>query len=103
MDPTVGTDNVKETPIQLAAEKDAVETMTLFAEYAQNPASMKAKLLKLIIESDGKQDASLDAFKQQLESLSASEVTSCSYRVSQKNICGKQIPHEINIRHVVSG
>ena len=76
MDPTVGTDDVKETPIQLAAEKDAVETMTLFAEYAENPASMKAKLLKLIIESDGKQDASLDAFKQQLESLSASKVTS---------------------------
>ena len=67
---------MKETPIQLAAEKDAVETMTLFAEYAQNPASMKAKLLKLIIESDAQQDASLDAFKQQLESLSASEVTS---------------------------
>merc|ERR1719385_301554 len=62
------------SPIQLAAERDSVEIMTLFAEYAQNPAGTKAKLLKLIIESDGQQDASLDAFKQQLESLSASEV-----------------------------
>ena len=53
--------------------------MTLFTEYTKNPASMKAKLLKLIIESDGQQDASLDAFKQQLESLSASEVTSYSW------------------------
>ena len=76
VDPTIGTDNVKDTPIQLAAERDAVEIMTLFAEYAKNPAGIKAKLLKLIIESDGKQDASLNAFKQQLESLSASQVTS---------------------------
>ena len=76
VDPTIGTDKVKESPIQLAAEKNSVEIMTLFAEHAKNPAGMKAKLLKLIIESDGQQDASLDAFKQQLESLSASEVTS---------------------------
>ena len=67
---------MKESPIQLAAQNNSVEIMTLFAEYAKNPASMKAKLLKLIIESEGQQDASLDAFKQQLESLSASEVTS---------------------------
>ena len=53
--------------------------MTLFTEYAKDPAGMKAKLLKLIIESDGQQDSSLDAFKQQLESLSASEVTSYSW------------------------
>ena len=70
---------MKDTPIQLAAERDSVEIMTLFAEYAKDPAGMKAKLLKLIIESDGQQDASLDAFKQQLESLSASEVTSYSW------------------------
>ena len=76
VDPTIGTDIEKESPIQRAAERDSVEIMTLFAEYAKNPAGMKAKLLKLIIESDGQQDASLDAFKQQLESLSASEVTS---------------------------
>ena len=74
VDPTVGTDNVKDTPVQLAAERDSVELLTLFAEYAKNPAGMKIKLLKLIIESDGQQDASLDAFKQQLEPLSASEV-----------------------------
>ena len=76
VDPTTRTESVKDTPIQLAAERDSVEIMTLFAEYAKDPAGMKAKLLKLIIESDAKQDASLDAFKQQLETLSASEVTS---------------------------
>ena len=75
MDPTVGTDNVENTPLQLAAERGSIELLTLFAELAKNPANMKAKLLKLIIESDGQQDASVDAFKQQLESLS--EVTSC--------------------------
>ena len=76
VDPTVRTDNVENTPVQLAAERGSIELLTLFAELAPNPASMKIKLLKLIIESDGQQDASLDAFKQQLESLSASEVTS---------------------------
>ena len=75
MDPTVGTDNVENTPLQLAAERGSIELLTLFAEFAKNPAGMKIKLLKLIIESDGQQDASVDAFKQQLESLS--EVTSC--------------------------
>jgi len=74
VDPTVRTDNVENTPVQLAAERGSIELLTLFAELAPNPASMKIKLLKLIIESDGQQDASLDAFKQQLESLSASEV-----------------------------
>ena len=76
VDPTVGTDNNKETPVQLAAERNLVESLTLFAELARKPACTKAKLLKLIIESDGEQDASFDTFKQQLESLSASEVTS---------------------------
>ena len=75
VDPTTGTDNVNKTPVQFAAENNSVVIMTLFADYAQNPASMKAKLLKLIIDSDGQQDASLDAFKQQLETLSVSEVT----------------------------
>merc|ERR1719209_828752 len=70
VDPTIGTDNVKETPVQLAAERDSVDLLTLFAELAKNPSGMKIKQLKLIIESDGQQDASLDAFKQQLESLS---------------------------------
>ena len=77
VDPTVGTDNVKETPLQLAASaSNLVESLTLFAELARKPACTKAKLLKLIIESDSEQDASLDTFKQQIESLSASEVTS---------------------------
>ena len=66
---------MENTPVQLAAERGSIELLTLFAEFAPNPASMKIKLLKLIIESDGQQDASLDAFRQQLESLSASEVT----------------------------
>ena len=76
MDPSIGTDNVGNTPVQLAAERGSIELLNLFAELAKNPSGMKIKLLKLIIESDGQQDASLDAFKQQLESLS--EVTSCS-------------------------
>ena len=67
---------MENTPVQLAAERGSIELLTLFAELAPNPASMKIKLLKLIIESDGQQDASLVAFKQQLESMSASEVTS---------------------------
>ena len=76
VDPSIGTDRVKESPVQRAAEKDSVELLSIFAELASKPARMKIKLLKLIIESDGEQDASLDFFKQQLESLSASEVTS---------------------------
>ena len=68
---------MKETPLQLAASaSNLVESLTLFAELAREPACTKAKLLKLIIESDSEQDASLDIFKQQIESLSASEVTS---------------------------
>ena len=76
VNPTIGTDKVKESPVQRAAERNSVELLTLFAELAPKPAAMKTKLLKLIIESDGEEDASLETFKQQLESLSASEVTS---------------------------
>ena len=76
VNPTIGTEKVKESPVQRAAERDSVELLSLFAELAPKPAAMKIKLLKLIIESDGKQVASLDTFKQKLESLSASEVTS---------------------------
>ena len=82
VDPFIGTDEKKISPIQVAASgviggsRDSVELLTLFAELAQKPATMKIKLLKLIIESDGEQVASLDTFKQQFESLSASEVTS---------------------------
>ena len=76
VDPTIGTDEVKESPVQRAAERNSVELLSLFAELAPKPAAMKIKLLKLIIEGDGEQVASLETFKQQLESLSASEVTS---------------------------
>ena len=76
VDPNIGTDKVKESPVQRAAERESVELLTLFVELAPKPAAMKTKLLKLIIESDGEEDASLEAFKQQLASLSASEVTS---------------------------
>ena len=67
---------MKESPVQRAAERDSVELLSLFAELAPGPAAMKTKLLKLIIESDGEQVASLETFKQQLESLSTSEVNS---------------------------
>ena len=83
VDPTIGTDNATMwTPVQIAAEmasedsKKSVEMLSLLAEYAPNPAGTKAKLLKLIIESDGQQEAFLEDFKQQLELLSGSEVTS---------------------------
>ena len=76
VDPTIGTDEVKESPVQRAAERNSVELLSLFAELAPRPVALKIKLLKLIIESDGEEDASLDTFKQQLESLSASEVKS---------------------------
>ena len=74
VNPTIGTDKVKETPVQRAAERNSVELLTLFAELAPKPAAMNIKLLKLIIDGDGEEYASLDTFKQQLESLSASEV-----------------------------
>ena len=76
VDPTIGTDKVKESPVQTAADRDSVEIMSLFAELTQTPAALKIKLLKLMIEGDGEQVDSLEAFKQQLKSLSASEVTS---------------------------
>ena len=76
VDPTIGTDKVKESPVQLAAERGSVELLSLFAELAQKPACTKAKLLKLIIETEGQQDASLDDFKEHLKSLSDSQVTS---------------------------
>jgi len=80
VDPTIGTDNATMwTPVQIAAEMASEdskksEMLTLLAEYAPNPAGTKAKLLKLIIESDGQQEAFLEDFKQQLELLSGSEV-----------------------------
>ena len=68
---------MKESPVQIGAEKESVELLSLLAEYAApNPAGIRTKLLKLIIETEGQQDASLDDFKEHLESLSASKVTS---------------------------
>ena len=65
---------MKESPVQTAADRGSVEIMSIFAELAPKPAAMKIKLLKLLI--DGEQVDSLETFKQHLESLSASEVTS---------------------------
>ena len=68
---------MKESPVQIAAEKESVELLSLLAEYAApNPAGIRTKLLKLIIETEGQQEASLDDFKEHLKSLSASQVTS---------------------------
>ena len=34
VDPIVGTDRVKETPIELAAKKESTKLLTLFAEFS---------------------------------------------------------------------
>ena len=44
VDPTVGTDAVKETPIELAANKDSKELLALFAEFVELPPEIKIKL-----------------------------------------------------------
>ena len=41
VDPTVGTDTVKETPIELAAKKESTELLTLFAEFDDLPPEIK--------------------------------------------------------------
>ena len=89
VDPNIGTDKVKESPVQRAAERDSFELLTLFAELAPKPAAMNIKLLKLIIDGDGEEYASLDTFKQQLESLSTSEVNSLVLEV--KSCCQEAI------------
>jgi len=38
VDPTVGTDTVKETSIELAAKKKSTELLTLFAEFVELPS-----------------------------------------------------------------
>jgi hypothetical protein len=38
VNPTVGTDTVKETPIELAAKKESNELLTLFAEFVELPS-----------------------------------------------------------------
>ena len=72
VDPNIKDTYSRESPMQIAAERDSVELLSLFNKYAMNPPSMTIKLLKLMIESD----RSLDAFKKQLQSLTASEVIS---------------------------
>ena len=44
VDPTVGTDRVKESPIELAAKKDSTELLALFAEFVELPPEIKIKL-----------------------------------------------------------
>ena len=76
VDPTIKTDNVSDSPVQLAAERDYVNILSLFAEHvAENTSSgIKIRLLKLIIECEEKQDGPVEVFKKQLADLSASEV-----------------------------
>jgi len=44
VDPAIGTDRVKESPIELAAKKESTELLTLFAEFVQLPPEIKIKL-----------------------------------------------------------
>ena len=44
VDPTVRTDTVKETPIELAAKKESTELLTLFGEFVELPPEIKIKL-----------------------------------------------------------
>ena len=75
VDPTIRTDNVRDTPVQLAAERERVNILSLFAEHARNTTSrIKVQLLKLIIECEEEQDGALDTFKQQLDILRSCEV-----------------------------
>ena len=81
VDPTVGSDTKKETPVELAAEKASeypsfLEFLTLFAHFVELPTEIKIKYVKLLVESD--EDHS-DLIQKQLQSLSdadAGEVTS---------------------------
>ena len=75
MDPNIRTDNVRDTPVQLAAERERVNILSLFAEHARSTTSqIKVQLLKLIIECEEEQDGALDTFKQQLDILRSCEV-----------------------------
>ena len=44
VDPTVGTDTVKDSPIELAANMESTELLTLFAEFVDLPPEIKIKL-----------------------------------------------------------
>ena len=75
MDPNIRTDNVRDTPVQLAAERERVNILSLFSEHARNTTSrIKVRLLKLIIECEEEEDGALDTFKQQLDILRSYEV-----------------------------
>lgn len=76
VDPTIRTDNVRDTPVQLAAERERVNILSLFAEHARNTTSrVKVQLLKLIIECEEDQEGALDAFKQQLDIFRSCEAS----------------------------
>ena len=71
VDPTIGIEKEQSTPLQVAARKGSLEIIALFAELVKEPtSSIKIKLLKRIIECEEERDATLEAFKQQLESIS---------------------------------
>ena len=97
MDPTIKTDNVSDSPVQLAAERDYVNILSLFAEHvAENTSSgIKIRLLKLIIECEERQDGPVEIFKKQLGDLSASEVF-------QHKICATTVLLRMNIDYVFS-
>ena len=40
----VGTERIKETPIELAANMESTELLTLFAEFVEIPPDIKSKL-----------------------------------------------------------
>ena len=72
VDPTVGTDTKEKTSIEIAADKDSSEVLTLLAEFTELPTDIKIKQLKLLIDSED--EGNLDIFKKLLESLSVDEV-----------------------------
>ena len=79
VDPTIGTEERKESPVQYAAEKaergsDAL--ITLLAEQARNPFKIRVQLLKHMYGDYCDRDLFVKAFKKQLESLSEAEVGS---------------------------
>jgi len=72
VDPTVGTDTKEKTSIEIAADKDSSEVLTLLAEFTELPTEIKIQQLKLMIESDD--EGNIEIFKKQLESLSVDQV-----------------------------
>merc|ERR1712032_73172 len=78
VDPTVGTDTKEKTSIEIAADKDSSEVLTLLAEFTELPTEIKIQQLKLMIESDD--GGNLDIFKKQLESLSVDQLAAATIR-----------------------